>query len=181
MTKNGVEVFAMVKASEVKQLQKIYEIGGNSIIHLYGTNRSDKESLVKTFLKDKKYFYYRGRNASPKEQLNQMIQQMEEEYQVKLAKHTFDECFKRVRSGDASKLVVVIDEFQLIAKKTPELFESLLKLKKKMLYPGPVMIVLCSSSIAWYHKDMADCLGDHFEAIDEHILVQEMSNSHIFC
>ena len=63
--------------------------------------------------------------------------------------YTTIEFFNRIKSGDASKLVVVIDEFQLIAKKDASFMESIEKLRMKRLYPGPVLILLCSSSVAW--------------------------------
>ena len=164
----------IARTSELKQLQKVYEEPKNEIVLLSGSNRSDKELLIKDFVADKKYFYYRGRNASVDEQLRQFNAQVAAEYGVKLQKNTYDEGFTRVKSGDSSKLVVVIDEFQSIVKRDPSFFESVLKLKKKLLYPGPVMIILASSSIAWVREDMEECLGDSAEAIDLTISLSEV-------
>lgn len=38
-------------------------------------------------------------------------------FEVMLQKYTYEEYFNRVKSGDPTKLVVVIDEFQYIAKR----------------------------------------------------------------
>lgn len=143
----------IVRATEIKRLEQIYEKNGNQLITLCGRDNSEKEHLMKLFCQNKKFFYYRARQASPKEQILQFGAEIEDHYNVKLQKYTYHEYFNRVRSGDSSKLVVVIDEFQYIAKKDPEFLESILKLKAKKLYPGPVMIVLMSSSIAWMEND----------------------------
>ena len=55
--------------------------------------------------------------------------------------------------------MVVIDEFQLIAKKDASFMESIEKLRMKRLYPGPVLILLCSSSVAWVEQEMPAALG----------------------
>ena len=164
----------ITRTSELKQLQKVYEEPRNSLVLLYGSTRSDKELLIREFVQDKKYFYYRARNASVDEQLRQFKAQVEAEYDVKLQKNTYDEGFTRIKSGDSSRLVVIIDEFQTIAKKDPSFFSSILKLKKKLLYPGPVMIILLNSSIAWTREDMEDALGDDVDAIDTTISLSEV-------
>jgi AAA+ ATPase superfamily predicted ATPase len=157
----------ILKNTEIKELQKIYEKAGNSMVLLYGSNRSDKEMLLRAFCKDKKVFYYRGRNASPREQLRQMQRQVETEFSVKLQQDNYEECFNRIKSGDSSKLVVVMDEFQTIAKKDGTFFDALVALKKRQLYPGPVMIVLANSSIIWTRRDMDKALGENVKFIDE--------------
>lgn len=163
------------RTGELKALQNIYESTGNQIILISGNSRSEKERLIFSFCRDKKYFYYRGRNASAEEQLTQLKREVEENYQIKLMKNSYDECFTRIKSGDASKLVVVIDEFQTIVKKDRSFFDSILNLKNKRLYPGPVMIVLMNSSVAWTRQSMDDVLGTDSAAIDHIIELQEFS------
>lgn len=163
------------RTSEIKQLQKIFEEGNNRMVYLYGTNRSEKEMLVRQFLVGKKFFYYRGRNASVQEQLQIFSAEVEKQFEVKLQKNTYDECFTRIKSGDSSKLVVVIDEFEKVAKKDTGFFESLVKLKNHELYPGPVMIVLLSSSLTWSRRDMEKTLGDDLREIDLTMFLSELS------
>ncbi|MCR5640141.1 MAG: ATP-binding protein [Lachnospiraceae bacterium] len=163
----------ILRTAELKELQNIYEKAGNGMVLLYGAQRSDKELLLRAFCKDKKVFYYRGRNASAQEQLAQMQRQITDTFDVTLQKNTYDECFNRIKSGDSSKLVVIIDEFQTIAKKDATFFDSLVKLKKRQLYPGPVLIILCNSSILWTKRDMDEVLGRSVEVIDERICLEE--------
>lgn len=164
----------ITRASELKQLQRIYDEPRNELVLLYGSNRSDKEVFLQTFCENKKVFYYRARNASVDEQIRQFKQQIESEFDVKLQKNTYDEGFNRIKSGDSSKLVVIIDEFQTIAKKDPSFFHSIIKLKKKQLYPGPMLIILCNSSVAWTRREMEECLGEDVGAIDVQISLAEV-------
>lgn len=165
----------MFKQSELKRLEDLYTESGNQLVVLYGPMNCEKESLIGSFIGDKKYFYYRARKASAKEQLSMMGEEISRKYDVKLQKFTYDEYFTRVKSGDPSKLVVVIDEFEQIAKKDPEFMESILKLKARRLYPGPVMIILASSSIVWAEQDMDETIGTAAKKIDARIKVPNLN------
>lgn len=166
----------MVKrTTELKQLEQIYRKTGNTLTVVYGGRGCGKEELIRAFAADKKSFYYRGRNASLQEQLRQMQKEVTAHYRVTLTRDSYDECFNRLKSGDASKLVVVIDEFDKIVKKDAAFFESIVKLKAKRLYPGPVMILLCSSSISWVERESAACLGEHYKKIDAFMKLEDLS------
>ena len=59
----------VAKTSILKELETIYEKSGNQLYVLYGRTDSEKEQLLKAFLSNKKYFYYRSRQASEQEQM----------------------------------------------------------------------------------------------------------------
>ena len=71
--RNG-RFFMVAKTSILKELETIYGKSGNQLYVLYGRTDSEKEQLLKAFLSDKKYFYYRSRQASGQEQRNQRRQ-----------------------------------------------------------------------------------------------------------
>ncbi len=144
----------IVRAAQIRSLNANYEAKGNSIVLLYGRDGCEKEAMLRVYLKDKRFFYYRARQASQLEQYRQMAAEVERIYDVKLQRGTYNEIFNRVKSGNASKLVVVIDEFQYIVKKNPEFMESIVKLRDKRLYPGPVQIILTSSDVAWVEQEL---------------------------
>ncbi len=163
------------RTNEIKQLQKLFEESHNRLVYVYGTRRSEKEELIRQFLAGKRFFYYCARNSSEEEQLRALSAQIEQQYGIKLQKNSYDECFTRIKSGDSSKLVVVIDEFDRIAKKDPDFFTSIVNLKNRKLYPGPVMIVLLSSSLTWSRRDMEKTIGASLEAIDLQTHLEELS------
>ena len=165
----------IVRTAQIRILNENYEAQGNSIVLLYGRDGCEKEGMLRVYLLDKKHFYYRARQASELEQYRQIAAEVEQTYDVRLTKGTYDEIFTRVRSGDETKLVVVIDEFQLIAKKDPGFWNSLVKLREKHLYPGPVQIILASSDVAWVEQEMADVIGESIKKIKETIKLEDLS------
>lgn len=150
----------VVKTAVLKELESGYAKSGNQLFVLYGREDSEKELLIKALVQNKKYFYYRARQVSEQEQRAQFLREMQERFEVTLFKHTYEECFNRVKSGDASKLVIVIDEFQYIAKKDASFMDALLMLKARRLYPGPVLVILCSSAVAWVERELDGCIGE---------------------
>lgn len=156
----------IVRTTELKRLEQLYTQGGNQLVVLYGREGSGREQLLRLFTQNKRKFYYRARQCSAKEQLVQMGKEIEAWYQVRLQKNTYDEYFTRIRSGNAEKLVVIIDEFQYIQKKDADFFQSILKLKAKRLYPGPVLILLCSSSVTWAEHQGKEQLAPYAKKID---------------
>lgn len=150
----------VVKSSVLKELEECYREPGNQLVVLYGRTDSEKERLLSAFVQNKKHFYYRARQVAEREQRAQMGRELTARFEVMLQKYTYEEYFNRVKSGDPTKLVVVIDEFQYIAKKDPTFMEAVLKLKAHRLYPGPVMILLCSSAVSWAERELAECIGE---------------------
>ncbi len=156
----------VIRHTELKKIEQQYEKNGNQLVVLYGREGCDKEALIRIFCKGKKFFYYRARKASAQEQCMQFGHEIEKQYTLSLSKYNYTEFFNRIRSGDASKLVVVIDEFQYIAKRDEEFLKAVLKLKAKKLYPGPVLIILSSSSVAWIEQELEQLLDDGMKKID---------------
>lgn len=165
----------IIRNAQLYQMNEHYKAEGNSILLLYGRDGCEKEALLRVYLQDKKYFYYRARAASAPEQYRQMAAQVEETYGVRLTKGTYNEIFTRVKSGDASKLVVVIDEFEQLVKKDSEFLASIGKLKGKRLYPGPVQIILSSSDVAWVEQEMEKYLAESGVKIKQSIKLEDLT------
>ena len=166
----------MFKQSILKHLEDLYAESGNQLVVLYGPMDCEKEALIRAFVETKKHFYYRARKASAKEQLVMMGEEVARKFDVKIQREAYDEYFNRVKSGNPTKLVVVIDEFEHIVKKDPAFMESILKLKNRRLYPGPVMIILASSSIVWTEQDMPEAIGEEaVSKIDARIKIPNMN------
>lgn len=161
------------RQQEQKELEAIYEEGRNQMVLLSGSHRSGIRGLVADFIKDKKFFYYNAANASEQQQLFLLRSEIEEKYDIKIQKNTYDECFNRIKSGNASKLVVVIDEFSRIAKKDSSFFDSLIKLRDKKLYPGPVMILLLYHDLISTGDDLFEFLGSKADTIDYKIELKD--------
>lgn len=164
------------RETELHRLEELYKHPDNGIAVVYGRMDCEKEQLLMQFTDHKKKFYYRCRQASPDWQRMMMAKEVASVFDVHLSQNTYDECFNRVKSGDPSKLVIIIDEFQFALKKDPELWESILRLKNKKLYPGPVLILLCSSSVAFVEHELQDALGERaYHKIDHVMKINDLS------
>ncbi len=164
----------VAKSTDMKKLEDLYALSGNQLVVLYGKKESEKNQLIKSFLSGKKFFYYRCRQASAQEQNRMMGEEIERQFDVNLQKHTYDEYFNRIKSGDPSKLIVVIDEAQYVLKKDEEFLKSIIKLKMKRLYPGPVFIVLASSSTVWAEQECNSLFGEEAKRIDSYIKIEDL-------
>lgn len=160
---------------ELSKLESFYGKTGNQLVVLYGRSGCEKEKLLMNFTEGKKFFYYRCRQASALEQKKMIGDELEKRFDVKHSKDTYDEYFNRMKTGDPSKLLIIIDEAQYVLKKDMEFLESIIKLKAKKLYPGPVMVVLASSSIVWVEQDARDLFGDKASRIDDFIKLEELN------
>lgn len=166
----------VAKTSVIKELEGLFAESGNQLCIVYGREDSEKEQLIKAFLQNKKSFYYRARCASVEEQLQQMGREIAARFDTSITKYTYEEYLKRIKSGGPEKLVLVIDEFQLMAKKDASFMEAILKLKERRLYPGPVLILLCSSSQVWLEKDFVNQLEESdFKKIDKQIRIKNLN------
>ena len=92
------------KKTDLKELEGWYEKSGNQLMLLYGGMDCRKEQLIKEFCVGKKYFYYRCRQLSAQEQMQKMGEEIQNAFQMKLSRYSYDEFFNRVKSGDASLL-----------------------------------------------------------------------------
>ncbi len=165
----------VTRTNELKKLDAIYQSAGSNIVLLYGRLGSGKENFLDTFTTGKSYFYYRSRQCSDEKQLSYLDKQMRETYNYMKFGTSFSECLKNFRSKDGSKHVVIIDEAQFSIKKTNDLFESLVSLKKGELFPGYVMIIIVSSSIVWAENTFPELIGNQKSAVDETLKLENLS------
>ncbi|QFJ55767.1 ATP-binding protein [Pseudobutyrivibrio xylanivorans] len=165
----------VTRTNELKRLEAIYQSEVSNIVLMYGRLGSGKESLMDTFTTGKSYFYYRSRQCSDAKQLSYFDKQMRETYSYSKIGQSFEECFKNFRSKDGSKHIVIIDEAQFSIKKSNELFQSLVSLKNRKLYPGKVMVLIVSSSIVWAENTFPEIIGNQKSAVDETIKLENLS------
>ena len=163
-----------VHGPQLERLEQLYQTSGNSMIVLYGRPGMEKKELMKSFLQGKKGVYYYATQCSEEEQRRLMARTIERTCDVKIKEDTYEQMFNRIKSGNASKLVFVIDNFENIVKKDPDFIANIIALKDRKRYPGPVMIVLCSDALSYVEGDMAE-EKSLTSKIDETIKVGEVN------
>jgi len=175
------------RTTESKQLEDYYGVDRNNLIILYGRSNIGKTKLILEFTKGKPCFYYAAREASEKEQLLHMQEEvkeqllhMQEEVREQLLYmqeeviaqssikieyldyyHILEAAVLNIRTSSTndSKTIIVIDEFHHIIKNSNEFVTAFTRLLAQQERFGKVMIILCSSSVNWVENDMVSSLG----------------------
>ncbi len=162
------------RKAELHYLEQCYHQSGNQLLVLYGRKENGGDEILQEFCRGKKSFYYYAPETSAQAQLRRMGREIAACFQTTLTEESYEHYFKRVKSGDASKLVLVIDEFQHILKKDGTFLESIVKLKDKKLYPGPVLIVLHSTSVSWVEQEMMQAFGASGKKVTDVTKIKEL-------
>ena len=165
----------MTRTNEVKRLDAIYQSNENNLVLMYGRLGSAKETLLDEFTTGKSYFYYRSRQCSDAKQLKYLDEQISSVFERPVDSQSFEDCFKKLRSKDGSKFVIIIDEAQFAIKKSNNLFDSLIMLKNKKLYPGKVMILIVSSSIVWSENSFMEIVDNQKSYIDDFVKLENLT------
>lgn len=148
------------RKSQLSTLEKLYNVGENDAVVLYSTTDSDLHEIIKEFLINKDFFYYRAIQVSKEEQLNQFIINIEEQ----LAKGTVEEqsyagAINAMMQEKCEKRVIVIDEFQHIVKYSEDLMADILKCINNKWGNQPVLFVLLSTNAYFIEHQMVEKLG----------------------
>jgi AAA+ ATPase superfamily predicted ATPase len=70
------------RSAEIKQLEDYYGVDRNNLIMLYGRSSIGKTKLLLEFTREKSCFYYAAREASEREQLLQMQEEVKDQFHI---------------------------------------------------------------------------------------------------
>lgn len=154
------------RKAELKKLETLYQQEGNQLVVLYGRRENGIRALIRDFCREKKSFYYYAPEASAKAQKKRMASEIARQYGGSIPEENYEVFFNRLKSGDASKLVLVIECFDHIVKKDSCFMEGIKKLKEHKLYPGPVMILLYTSEVSWFRQALPELLETYQKKMD---------------
>lgn len=164
-----------IHSQQLERLEQRYHESGNSIVVLYGRPGMEKKELIKSFLNQKRGIYYYATQCSEEEQRRLMAKTIERSCDIRITDNNYVHLFNRIKSGNASKLVFVIDNFENIVKKDPDFITNIIALKERKRYPGPVMVVLCSESLSYVENDFKEEAKTLASKVDEIIKVSEVN------
>lgn len=135
-------------------LKQCYSNNQVGIVVLYGVEGIGKTTLVRDFCKDKRSFYYMAKQASELQQKMFFCQEVKTKFNAELASLDYYEGFNAICDKSDNKTVIVLDEFQFIAKKDEELLKSLINFSKDNI--DKVLFVLLSSQVGWIGNDFTN-------------------------
>ncbi|MBU5470105.1 ATP-binding protein [Falcatimonas sp. MSJ-15] len=145
--------------TELQSLEDRYNSKENTITVLYGRKYIGKTHLLKEFVSNKSCLYYHARPASKIEQINQLKREVNELLESNIEDNTYEDIFIETAKIPSPVKLIIIEEFQNIAKYDDEFMEAVIALKNNRLYEGHIMIILTSSSIGWVENNMISHIG----------------------
>ena len=149
------------RKNQLANLSKLYNSNENQVVVFYSDSDSDIHEIIKDFLRDKEFFYYRALQLSSDEQINQFRNSINKQ----LIKSVITEpgyygALKAMMEAKCEKRVVVIDEFQHIIKYSNELVVEILKCINNKWGNQPVLFILLSSNAFFVENQMVEKLKE---------------------
>lgn len=167
------------REEQLKALNEIYEKKRNSITVLYGRDGIGKTELVRTFTKNKRYFYFNCPSLSLKELficLKSQINILNKDNP--LTDETSNNLISVLEyiytnTDGEGKLNIIIDEFQLFVKVYEKLINDLIIFSKNKDYENKLNFILISSDVKWVETQMAQDIGPAVLAFSRIIKLKE--------
>ncbi|UAL08148.1 MAG: ATP-binding protein [Candidatus Methanogranum gryphiswaldense] len=133
------------RRSEQRLLEDEYSRQGSSFVVVSGVRRVGKTALVRRFIEGKDSFYYLAReetlSSNLRRFLNEISERTKKEDQSKDWKTAFSELVPRPKS----KLVIVIDDFHLLASADGSILPIIKEAWNKKMGGNNVMFILCGT------------------------------------
>lgn len=144
------------RTGELETLQDAYESPTAEMAIIYGRRRIGKTALIRKFCEGKPVFFYTARawkDAFQLEEFSQAVgtvnhnpQQRFLDWPAALRALTNQPC--------ESRKVIVIDEFQYIAKERPSILSELQVLWDEELSRKNILLILCGSAVSFIAKEV---------------------------
>lgn len=144
------------RLGELETLQDAYESPTAEMAIIYGRRRIGKTALIQKFCEGKRVFFYTAKawkDAYQLEQFSQAVGAFCDNPQQRFLDWT---AALRALATTSSRIrtVLVIDEFQYIAKERPSILSELQVLWDEELAHQNVMIILCGSAVSFIAKEV---------------------------
>ena len=146
------------RQQELRTLEQEYGRAGGSLIIIYGRRRVGKTTLIKEFIRDKPAMYFLA------DERLESVQRRR--FQAVLSDFTGDPLLTRITAGDwdtlfelliqridqSQKTVLVIDEFQYLAKTTPGFPSFIQGMWDEKFKDMQIMLILCGSLVGMMRR-----------------------------
>lgn len=140
------------RKKELSLLNQIYKKGENEAVVFYGAMGLGKTRIVTEFCKDKNSFYYMAKQASELQQKIFFSTEISHRFKIDFDSIEYKDVITGLLNNKPGKFVLVIDEFQFIAKKDPAFIDTLIEVMKDT--SKNLMVILVSSQVGWIGNEL---------------------------
>ena len=144
------------RINELKTLNKEYQRDNSSFTVIYGRRRVGKTTLIKEFIRDKHRIYYYATEINIAMQLKSFSRDISESLGFSnISFESFEDAliFLAKNIGD-KKMILVIDEYQNLAKVDRGFSSMLQKVWDIYLKDTNIYLILCGSTISMMHSEV---------------------------
>lgn len=144
------------RAGELEALQDAYESPTAEMAIIYGRRRIGKTALIRKFCEGKSVFFYTARAWKDDFQLIEFSQAVDAFIRNPQQRFLDWPAALRALANQpcASRQVIVIDEFQYIAKERPSFLSELQVLWDEELSRKNILLILCGSAVSFIAKEV---------------------------
>ncbi len=166
------------RKAETEQLENLYSSVTYEAAVLYGRQGIGKTELALSFADGKKAFYFCARELSEREQILEILEETGNVSSGRGLSFDFYTALKSVvEKNEGEKTVIMIDEFQYMAKAGEAFAEGLITLMGDDKVQEHFMLILLSSSINWVENSMVSEMGSLTRRLSSIIKLKEFSFS----
>ena len=159
---------------ELNYLNTYFDKAGSQLMIAYGERGADKLALLMEFADGKPFHYYRARPASLKEQLIQWNRELWEQSGISKDSISFFGLLNSLSEKQKKKIVVIIDEFQLMIRENGSFMEELIRYLHKKEQEEGVMVILCSSQVSFVENSLISKIGAAAYEITGFLKIKEL-------
>jgi len=143
------------RKEELQVLEKEYKKNTSSFSVIYGRRRVGKTALISEYIKNKPHLYLYATESSLKNQLqtftNEIIKIFKLPYKINF--NSFEEAFIFIANQN-QKIILVIDEYQNLAKLDKSFSSMLQKVWDMYLSKSQIHLILCGSVISMMYSEV---------------------------
>jgi AAA+ ATPase superfamily predicted ATPase len=146
------------RQQELRTLEREYGRAGGSLVIIYGRRRVGKTTLIKEFIHDKPAMYFLADERLESVQRRRFQAALsdftEDSLLTRLTADDWDTLFELLiqRIDQSQKTVLVIDEFQYLAKTTPGFPSFIQGMWDEKLRDMNIMLILCGSLVGMMRR-----------------------------
>jgi len=144
------------RIKELKTLNREYKRTNSSFTVIYGRRRVGKTTLIKEFIKDKERIYYYATEINISMQLKSFSRDVLEALGFSnISFESFEDAFIFLAKNlQDKKLILVIDEYQNLAKVDKGFSSMLQKVWDMYLKETNIYLILCGSTVSMMHSEV---------------------------
>ncbi len=155
--------------SDIQKLNFLYNRITFSFVFLYGRYGTGKTTLLRDFCRDKRTLFYSAQETVPEQQLYSFWSETVRFLQPQNQPPVFtgwEQAFSYISDSSFShRLILVLDEFQLLAQHSPEFMKAFTSAVHHSFPAGKVFLIVTSSSPAYAQHVMLDSVQEPFDAV----------------